>query len=101
MCDFYEPDAANACREPMADVVADKEAGNTCDYFRPGTSSQSAEDDEAAAARAKLDSLFGGEGGGTSGGSLADQAEALREKGESEADEARHKLEELFGKKED
>jgi hypothetical protein len=33
-CEFYEPGVHNDCREPNAEVVADKEQGNFCDYFR-------------------------------------------------------------------
>ena len=34
-CGFYEPEAHNACHEPMAQLQADKEVANACDYFRP------------------------------------------------------------------
>ena len=34
-CDFYDTAASNDCREPMADLVAEKEAANLCDYFCP------------------------------------------------------------------
>lgn len=33
-CEFYDPAAHNACREPQAELVADKEIANACDYFR-------------------------------------------------------------------
>jgi hypothetical protein len=33
-CEFYEPGVHNDCREPNAEVVADKEQGNFCDFFR-------------------------------------------------------------------
>lgn len=100
MCAFYDPHASNACREPMADPVADKEAANACDYFRPRSVAEAAGDDEAAQAKAKLDSLFGGRKE-DAGGGLAGEAEAFRDKGESEAETARRKLDELFGKKGD
>ncbi len=61
MCDFYEPGASKDCREPMADEVVDKEAANFCDYFRPAAGLGPGTDQEAAAARAKLDALFGGD----------------------------------------
>jgi hypothetical protein len=32
-CAFHEPGAANDCREPSAERVADKERANFCDYF--------------------------------------------------------------------
>ncbi len=56
-CEFYEVGVHNDCREPGAEVVADKEAGNFCDYFRFG-SARAAPGARPADARAKLDSLF-------------------------------------------
>ena len=55
-CDFYESGRHNDCREPNAGRVADKEAGNFCDHFRPSprAPSRSVPSD----ARAKLDALF-------------------------------------------
>jgi len=34
-CEYYDPDAHNACREPQAELQGDKEVANACDYFRP------------------------------------------------------------------
>lgn len=34
-CRFYQPGRANACLEPIAEAVADKERANFCDYFQP------------------------------------------------------------------
>ncbi|MEE8395466.1 MAG: hypothetical protein V3S29_05375 [bacterium] len=97
-CDFHDPDAHNACRETMADSVADKEKANTCDYFRPAKGAGPAADQgEADAARAKLDGLFGKTGKPGPGAKLADEVAALGEKSESEAEAARRKLEGLFG----
>jgi len=56
-CDFYEPGAHNDCRETSAEMVADKTAGNFCDYFRaasPKPRGKSA----TQGARAALDRLF-------------------------------------------
>ena len=55
-CGFYEPGHHNDCREPNAERVADKEAGNFCDYFRPA--GQGAAGAPAGDARARLDALF-------------------------------------------
>ena len=33
-CGFYDPAAQNQCREPQAELVADKEVANSCDYYR-------------------------------------------------------------------
>jgi len=35
MCEFHDPLVAQACREPIADKVADKQWANFCDYFNP------------------------------------------------------------------
>lgn len=32
-CRFYDPQAYNACREPQAERVIDKDRSNFCDYF--------------------------------------------------------------------
>ena len=55
-CGFYAPGLANDCREPNAERVADKEQGNFCDWFRPGTAPVA--DERASNARARLDALF-------------------------------------------
>ena len=56
-CMFYDTSYANACREPQAEPVVDKETGNFCDFFAPserqGTHSIAATD-----ARARLEALF-------------------------------------------
>ncbi len=103
MCRFYDPDASNACREPMADLVADKEAANTCDYFTPRPQTAAEDRGEADQARAKLEAVFGDQDtqGGGPGAGLAQEAEAIRDKSESEAEASRRKLEEMFGKKGD
>lgn len=35
-CTFYDPGAHNDCREPMAEMVSDRERANHCEYFRLG-----------------------------------------------------------------
>jgi hypothetical protein len=83
LCEFYEPRAANACREPIAEPVMDKERANFCGYFRPRPNAYKPRDDAPAkAARAGLDALFGG---------------APREGAPTQADAARQALERLFG----
>ncbi len=99
MCAFHDPNTANECREPMADLVVDKGAANACDYFRPKGEGGAEDDGEAAAARAKLNAAFGG-GEPDAGGGLAREAESFRNREESEAEAARRKLEAVFGKKE-
>jgi hypothetical protein len=34
-CGFHDPAYNNACREPMAERVVDKERANFCEYFTP------------------------------------------------------------------
>ena len=57
-CSFYDVRSADACREPNAELVQNKEAANFCDFFTPTPpllpGSRSTEGD----ARAQLDALF-------------------------------------------
>ncbi len=56
-CVFYDTSYASACREPQAESVVDKEAGNFCDFFVPGErQAQPAAVDTDA--RARLEALF-------------------------------------------
>jgi len=55
-CALYEPGRHNDCREPNAERVADKEAGNFCEYFQ--ASAERAAAATAGDARARLDRLF-------------------------------------------
>lgn len=94
-CDFYDPGTSKDCREPSADEVVDKEQANFCDYFRPRAGLSASGDPAAAAARAKLASVFGG---GLPGGTPDPAARPAPAKPDSEAEAARRKLEALFGK---
>ncbi len=76
-CQFYDPRLTRKCREERAEEVRDPEGANFCDWFksnptpsRPaagdsrdgggrGRREQAAEN-KAAAAKSKLDELFGG-----------------------------------------
>jgi len=62
-CRFYDPTAYNACHEPQAERVLDKERANFCDYFVFASGARGATEapgpaSSGAAARAKLDALF-------------------------------------------
>jgi hypothetical protein len=83
LCCYYDTSKAKHCQEPIAEEVRDKERANFCDYFapRPGAY-ETRSRDEAAAARAALDGLFGS-------GSKQDT-------GVSAEEEARRALEDLF-----
>ena len=56
-CRFYDPAVADACREPVAERVADKTRANFCDHFAPGDSVRAAAA-PTTGARAALDRLF-------------------------------------------
>ncbi|VAX07725.1 hypothetical protein MNBD_GAMMA26-833 [hydrothermal vent metagenome] len=34
MCEFYDPLVSTSCREPIADVVNNKEKANFCGYYK-------------------------------------------------------------------
>jgi len=55
-CRFYEPEAANQCREPMAEFVRDREKRNNCTYFEFAGRRQA--DSRAEDARSRLEELF-------------------------------------------
>jgi hypothetical protein len=57
-CALYAPGLHNDCREPAAERVVDKEAGNFCDHFRPAAARAATAGDPSAAARARLEALF-------------------------------------------
>ena len=58
-CEFYDPAYNNACREPMAERVVDKERANFCEYFAPSTRRSAATGTAAKASAAnKLEELF-------------------------------------------
>lgn len=97
MCEFYDTSVAKSCREPIAEEVNDKERSNFCDYFR---ARPEAHDSAAAAAgdvaRAELEAIFGVEGE-TRGAAAAPDAKTLADRRRAEAEEARKKLDALFG----
>ena len=81
LCEFYDVTVAKHCREPIAEIVREKDRANYCDYFKPRAGAYSTKGvAEADAAKAQLDVLFGGKS----------------EASTNSADEARKKLDELF-----
>ncbi|AKU91077.1 hypothetical protein AKJ08_1464 [Vulgatibacter incomptus] len=56
-CRHHDFFAQNQCREPGTEQVRDRSAANFCDFFDLG-SGRAAEEDPAAAAKAKLEALF-------------------------------------------
>jgi len=86
MCRFFDPAAPQQCREPVADLVSDRQRANFCGYFEINPQAYAGDIDSAAASRQALDALFGGESPADASG--ADSAEDL----------AREQLERLFRK---
>ena len=43
MCQFYDAQSYNECREPVADRITEKEKANYCDYFKLGSKDQLAD----------------------------------------------------------
>jgi len=86
MCRYFDPAAAQQCREPVADTVADKQRANFCGYFQIRPRAFVAVADSSEESRRRLEGLFGS-------GSNA----ALQVDGDS-GKLARKKLEEMFKK---
>jgi hypothetical protein len=83
LCEFYDVTVAKHCREPIAELVREKDRANYCDYFKPRSGAYSTKGQaEADTAKSQLDALF-------SGGSTSTNS----------ADEARKQLDELFKRK--
>jgi hypothetical protein len=57
-CLRYDEDAALPCREPQAEVPAEKHRANFCEYFAVATDPSCRTEDGAARARAAFDALF-------------------------------------------
>jgi hypothetical protein len=61
-CDFFDPAYHNQCRETAAELVADKDRGNFCEYFVPAGAAKTGRHAQSSAAgpgaRDKLDALF-------------------------------------------
>ena len=57
-CRHFDEGASSGCRETSADFVYDKTRANFCSYYAPREDRVEVAD-EIAAAKAKLDALFG------------------------------------------
>ena len=58
-CEFYDPAYNNACREPMAERVVDKERANFCEYFaRASTGKTPRVSRPGHDAKSRLEGLF-------------------------------------------
>jgi hypothetical protein len=78
MCVFFDPAAAQQCREPVADAVADKQCANFCGYFQLAMQPHPPVSGQADAARQQLDALFGNQAS-SSAAETKDPAAAARE----------------------
>jgi len=91
LCRFYDTTVSNSCTEPVADKVIDKQHKNFCGFYQPdpraGFKPSSVAKD---ASKSQLDALFG------LGPDSKGQGPVL-----SAEEEARRKLAELFGIKDD
>jgi len=58
-CRFYDRLAYHECREPQAEWVKEKDAGNFCEYFEPNTLSTGKGSSAAEETKKRLDELFG------------------------------------------
>lgn len=58
MCEFYDTSKAKACREPVAEPVADKTRANFCGWFRPRPGLTATGGTATDEARQNLEDLF-------------------------------------------
>ena len=86
MCVFFDSTLAQQCREPVADLVSDKQRANFCGYFQVNPNAFTASSDQDADARRQLDALFGG------------QASETASEPKSAEDALRDQLEQMFKK---
>jgi hypothetical protein len=86
MCEFFDTAQSQQCREPVADLVSDKQRANFCGYFQINPHAFTAPSDQTDESRRQLDAVFGNE-------STANAAEAR-----SAEDELREQLEQMFKK---
>jgi hypothetical protein len=84
MCEFFDTAAPQQCREPVADLVSDKQRANFCGYFQVNPHACSEPSGQAGESRRQLDALFGGESSTAAAESRATE------------DASREQLEKLF-----
>lgn len=91
MCEFYDPQVSDSCREPIADSINDKERANFCGYFKAKPFAyQPANIQAQATAQTQLNALFGE-------GDIADQKNtSSEESGISSNEKAKQELNDLF-----
>ena len=96
LCRHYAPGITGQCEDDRADPPVHKETANFCDYFRPVFGAyRDRTGTKRDAARARLDALF------KASESPPDDDRAAAPGVSSKEEEARAKLDELFGKGDD
>ena len=95
MCSKYAPNATITCNNERAEPPVNKENANFCDYYRPTNAFRRGSVERQDAAKARLDSLFGGDGGETEEG--RDDGDPATGAEDDKAAQARRRLEDLFG----
>jgi len=85
MCRYSDPKTAQQCREPVADLVTDKQRANFCGYFQIRPDACVAASGQAVESRSQLEALFDG-------------TAPTATEGRSAEDAARDRLDELFRK---
>ena len=93
-CHWWDKNAHNQCRETKAEFIRDREAANFCSHFKFKALVDESQD-EASAAKAKLDALFGG---GSEGGASKPAGWDLPSPSGDDVADARAKLDALFKK---
>ncbi|MDH3646490.1 MAG: hypothetical protein OER80_06935 [Gammaproteobacteria bacterium] len=80
MCEFFDPNVAESCREPVAAEVRDKEHANFCDYLRLAPNAYQPASAEQSAAASRLGELFGDDGKDATHDDPTDELEDLFKK---------------------
>ena len=86
MCEFFDTAVAQQCREPVADLVSDKQRANFCGYFQINPHAFTAPSDQTDESRRQLDAVFG------------DESSAAASETRTAEDELREQLEQMFKK---
>lgn len=80
LCRNYDPNVSDQCKEDRAEVVAEKERANFCDYFEPKSDAFETKNIAAEqAARNQLADLFGENAFDKESDSLSPEDKAQRE----------------------
>ena len=59
MCEFFDTTVSNSCREPIADMVNDKNRSNFCGYFQAADNTQTDHSAVIDSNKESLENLFG------------------------------------------